>query len=208
LDKTISFQKIEVVTSTHKSNLPSKEKGHYPNTNKSIQKVYNSLPMDSLGNDDVSLSPAYLRMLKACASFYPSFITKAKVSFLAHVPQKASTFRNGLSKLRTIGAIENSGNGVICTERGLSITGPVEEVPSDPEYLFEMWASKLSPAYTKMFQSIYERHPNSVSKEEISEESEVPIDASTFRNGLSKLRSLGLIKNEGTELKMSEDFFE
>ena len=166
-------------------------------------------PADSYIQDgDINLSPAYLRMLKACASFYPNVITKAKVSFLAHVPQKASTFRNGLSKLRVVGAIENSGNGIVCTERGMSITGPIEEVPSDPEYLFEMWASKLSPAYTRMFQSIYESHPNSVSKDSISEISEVHIDASTFRNGLSKLRSLGLIKNEGSELKMCEDFFE
>ena len=147
-------------------------------------------------------------MLKACASFYPSFITKAKVSFLSHVPQKASTFRNGLSKLRTIGAIENSGNGVICTEIGMSIVGPIEEVPSDPESLFKMWSDRLSPAYKKMFGIIYSTYPESVSREDISDHSNVPIDASTFRNGLSKLRSLGLIKNEGDELKMSEDFFE
>jgi len=159
-------------------------------------------------NEDRSLSPAYLRILKACASFYPNTITKAKISFLSHIAQKASTFRNGLSKLRVIGAIEDSGTQIICTEIGLSITGPVEEVPSDPESLFRMWSQKLSPAYERIFKSVYDRYPNSISKEEISEETEVPIDASTFRNGLSKLRSLGLIKNEGTELKMAEDFFE
>ena len=163
-------------------------------------------PLDD--EQDKRLSPAYLRILKACANFYPNTITKAKISFLSHVAQKASTFRNGLSKLRTIGAIEDSGTQIICTEIGLSITGPVEEVPSDPESLFRMWSQKLSPAYERIFKSVYDRYPNSISKEEISEETEVPIDASTFRNGLSKLRSLGLIKNEGTELKMAEDFFE
>ncbi|KKL85604.1 hypothetical protein LCGC14_1953060 [marine sediment metagenome] len=165
----------------------------------------NSIATD---NEDKKLSPAYLRMLRACASFYPNTITKAKISFLSHIAQKASTFRNGLSKLRVIGAIEDSGTQIICTEIGLSITGPVEEVPSDPESLFRMWSQKLSPAYERILKSIYDRYPNSISKEEISEETEVPIDASTFRNGLSKLRSLGLIKNEGTELKMAEDFFE
>lgn len=172
-------------------------------------------PRENLGNDissdiddEINLSPAYMRMLKACASFYPNPITKAKISFLSNVPQKASTFRNGLSKLRTFGAIENNGSGIICTEKGIDITGPVEEVPSDPESLFKMWSVKLSPAYERMFRSVYSGYPGSISKDVISQESDVPIDASTFRNGLSKLRSLGLIRNEGYELKMHEDFFE
>ncbi len=183
----------------------------------SNQKVPISYPSSShlvtndISNDidgDTKLSPAYMRMLKACASFYPNSITKAKISFLSNVPQKASTFRNGLSKLRTIGAIENSGSEIVCTDIGTSITGPVDEIPNDPESLFTMWSQKLSPAYERMFRLVYSSYPNSISREDISEQSEVPVDASTFRNGLSKLRSLGLIKNEGSELKMSGDFFE
>lgn len=176
-------------------------------TPESNQSVTNQLLISDELDGDTRLSPAYLRMLRACVSFYPNSVSKAKISFLSHVPQKASTFRNGLSKLRTIGAIENSGGGIVCTEIGISITGPIEEIPNDPELLFRMWSEKLSPAYEKMFRCVYSNYPNSVSKEDISEESEVPIDASTFRNGLSKLRSLGLIRNEGSELKMNEDFF-
>ena len=176
----------------------------------SVQKVPISYPSSDhlVTNDDVRLSPAYMRMLKACASFYPKSITKAKISFLSHVPQKASTFRNGLSKLRTMRAIENSGNEMICTDVGNSIAGPVEDIPKDPDRLFSMWTQKLSPAYVRMFGVIFSSYPDSTSKEEISNLSDVPMDASTFRNGLSKLRSLGLIKNEGNGLKMSEDFFE
>ncbi len=88
------------------------------------------------------------------------------------------------------------------------MTATVEEVCNDPDSLFKMWTAKLSPAYTRIFNIIYSNYPRSISKEDISEGTGVPIDASTFRNGLSKLRSLGLIKNEGTELKMHEDFFE
>lgn len=189
------------------------------NTSKSIEKVSkkypiraqsvpNQVPIRDYSDEEIKLSPAYLRILKACASFYPNPITKARISFLANVPQKASTFRNGLSKLRTIGAIGNLGSKIICSDSGMEITGPVEEIPSDPDSLFKMWSERLSPAYQRILGIIYSSYPNAVSKEEISDYSNVPEDASTFRNGLSKLRSLGLIKNEGSELKMAEDFFE
>ena len=208
LGKEIPKLSLEPIKSLN--HIKFQPKIELPKVTNSNQEVPISYPSDDhlVTNDDVRLSPAYMRMLKACASFHPSSITKAKISFLSHVPQKASTFRNGLSKLRTIGAIENSGGEMICTDVGNSIAGPVEEIPNDPQRLFSMWSEKISPAYKKMFGVIFSSYPNSVSKEEISDLSDVPMDASTFRNGLSKLRSLGLIKNEGNGLKMSEDFFE
>lgn len=175
-------------------------------THKSNQPV--SSVSDREYDGEIKLSPAYRRLLKSIAMFYPEKITKAKVSILSDVPQKASTFRNGISKLKTQGLITVSGNFTGCTEKGLEIAGDIEQLPTDPEELVNMWCRKLSPAYERIFRCIIDKYPNEISKEDISYESGVPIDASTFRNGLSKIKTLGLIKIESGMVSASPEIME
>ena len=195
------IQKTREVTPQVKSSIPLREKVTFPLSNHSkIQNDY---------DDEIKLSPAYSRMLKVCASFYPESLTRSKLAILSNVPKKASTFRNGLSKLKNLGLIEVNSEIVICSEEGIDIAGEVEEIPKgNPEALLQIWVQKLSPAYSRMLNYLFSIYPNSSSREELSMNSEIPIDASTFRNGLSKLKTLGLIKVEGGELAISSDFFE
>lgn len=167
-----------------------------------------TFPVEEFEEGEVNLSPAYMRLLRNTASFYPDSITKAKLAILSDVPLKASTFRNGLSKLKTLGFIQVSNGAVKCNESGIEKAGDFPQIPSDQDELVNMWCSKLSPAYEKMFRFAVQNYPNSVSKEELSEGSEVPIDASTFRNGLSKIKTLGLIKVEGGQITASSELFE
>jgi len=189
------------------------------NTNPSIEKVLSNVPLkekvsyhdyrENLENDgETKITPAYRRMLKTVAMFYPESITKAKLSILSDVPQKASTFRNGLSSLKMRGLIIVNSGGIRCTQEGLELVGDVEEIPTDPDALVNMWSRKLSPAYARMFRCVVDKYPEQISKEDLSYESGVPIDASTFRNGLSKIKTLGLIKVEGGQISLSPEFFE
>lgn len=157
---------------------------------------------------EMKLSPAYERMLKACAMFHPNTITRVKISFLSNVPQRASTFRNGLSKLKTSGLIQQHGGDFIITEKGLDMAVEVEGLPETPEEIIKMWKSRLSPAYQRMLAAAVEVYPSEISKLDISEYSQVPIDASTFRNGMSKLKTLGLIKISGSLVTANEELFE
>lgn len=168
--------------------------------------IQDTQPIDYDG--EIKLTPAYNRILRTNAMFYPEEISKAKLSILSDIPQKASTFRNGLSKLKTMGLITVSNGSTRCTEKGLEIVGDVPEIPIDSESRVNMWCTKLSPAYERMFRFIVENYPNEISKEDLSTGSDVPVDASTFRNGLSKIKTLGLIKVESGIISASPELFE
>jgi len=210
LDKEIPKLSIEPIKSPNpikfQSQIKLKEEYSFPK--KTIVKEPESIVSNSYDEEEIKLSPAYKRMLKNSAMFYPEGITKAKLSILSDVPQKASTFRNGLSSLKTKGLIILSGGFIICTERGLEIAGEVEQIPTDTEGLVEMWCNKLSPAYERMFRCVVSKFPTEIPKEDLSFESGIPIDASTFRNGLSKLKTLGLIKIESGQISASPELFE
>lgn len=171
-------------------------------------KPYQHLVMtDPPHSEETKLSPAYLRMLKAAATFHPNQISRQKMSFLADVPINASTFRNGLSSLRTKGLVVDKGEDILITELGLNTAGDVDYLPSGSD-LIEMWKKRLSPAYQRLFSSIIEAYPSMISREEIAQNSEVPLETSTFRNGISRLNTLGLIHINGREIKAKDELFE
>lgn len=154
------------------------------------------------------LSPAFKRLLQSCAMVYPNSITRRKMAFLAEVPILASTFRNGISSLKTRGLIIPKGNDFAATEEGVQAAGDFEQMSSDPDEVIKMWKSRLSPAYQRMLTVVIEAYPNELTKQEFSEASGVPLETSTFRNGLSKLKSLGLIKSASGIVKAADELFE
>ena len=159
-------------------------------------------------NEEIKLFPAYTRMLKACAMFHPNKITKQKLAVLSDVPIKTSTFKNGLGRLSSLGLIKREGSELIATEKGLEVVGDVEELPTDTDSLLSMWKKRLFPSYYNMLIATVEAYPNSLSKEEISDISGVQLMTSTFKNGLGRLRALGLIAGIGDDIKASEELME
>jgi regulator of replication initiation timing len=158
--------------------------------------------------DEVSLRPSYTRLLKAIAMFYPEKISRSKASLLADIPQAYSTFKDGLSKLKTSGFIGVMGNDLVCTELGRSAAGEVEILPTDSESLIKVWMGHLRPAYQKIFQAALDAYPSSISRQELSIKSGVAMEKSTFKDGLGKLKTLGLISVSGDSVVASKELFE
>lgn len=157
---------------------------------------------------DVSLQPAYAKLLNTIAMFYPESVTPQKLSFMSGVQRKVSTFRNGISRLRSLGYIQDSAGGYVTTEAGYEAAGDVEPLPTDMADLRAMWRSNLQPAYQKLFDAVVEAYPHAITKEEIAEQSGIDQSVSTFRNGLSRLNSLELVVVNKNEVTASKELFE
>ncbi len=166
-----------------------------------------SMP-DVQNDEEIRLPPAYDRMLRAAAMFEPNNISYAKIAMLADVPLKSSTFRNGLSKLKSSGLLNYSNGVAKITDRGIEFLGSFERLPTDSESVIKMWMNRLAPAYGKMLKAALDSYPNPISKADMAANSGVPLETSTFRNGLSKLRTLSLISSTGDEIKAAEELFE
>ena len=224
-ENNLIIKRDEKISEILKIPLPPRRKFEYNKDKEVVPKILNHVK--SLGppttppkpgiiseineienNEEIILFPSYQRMLKACATFHPDSITKQRMSFLAEVPIQASTFRCGISKLKLLGLIRKQGEKFVITDEGLQKAVDYENLPTDSDSLISMWKNKLYPSYQKMFIAVTDIYPNTISKEEISEKSNVPIQASTFRCGISKLKLLGLIEVNGDEIKANDELFE
>lgn len=154
------------------------------------------------------LSPAWQNMLDWICAFHPKRITKQKLSFLTGTPIGVSTFRNGLSRLKTLGYITPLNNAILATDEGLKNIKEKYEIPDDHQQFLNMWYEKLSPAWARLLKVIVEKYPQEINKEDLSLESEVNIETSTFRNGLSRLNTLELIEIKGNSIKARTELFE
>jgi hypothetical protein len=65
--------------------------------------------------------------------------------------------------------------------------------PPSLSELHQLWYQKLGGTQAKMLEQIISAHPGSISREDIANALGVQSDTGTFKNNLSKLRTLGLI---------------
>lgn len=181
--------------------------------------AWSSVPQKQVQNDqvpvlvpvpeDISLPPTFMRLLNAAASYFPEPLEKNRLALLADVSRKSSTFRTGLARLRSSGLIDYQNGGVVCTKEGVDRAVDVEEIPKgDPEALLEMWTRKLPPAFRRLLKVVYDTHPQQIDKDQLAIEAEVPRTSSTFRTGLGRLRTLGLIDYKGGAVILSPSFFD
>ena len=58
-----------------------------------------------------------------------------------------------------------------------------------------------------MLRVLFDNYPNSLSREELGDYAEISSTSGTFSTYLTTLKRNGLIKVEGQEIKISEEFF-
>lgn len=150
-------------------------------------------PIISNNSEGGKLSGAWLRMLQAVKMFHPVPVSVEKISFWSDTGINKSTFKNGLSFLKSKGYIQKSDGNVILTDEGDRAAGDVEAVPKDFNTMVEIWLNKLGPSWAEMFKVVLGAYPSDVHESNISELSGVERYKSTFKNGMSRLRTLNLI---------------
>lgn len=145
-----------------------------------------------------SLQPAQRALLAAVAQF-PEGISLKRASVVAGYGANTSTMRNGASALRTAGLIEGSNELMRASDAGVSELGGVEPLPTGAE-LVDYWVAKLQPAVGRLLRVIVAAYPEAVDLETAAAEAEIDPSVSTVRNGLSRIRTLGLIHGKNTAM--------
>jgi hypothetical protein len=147
-----------------------------------------------------------MRILKACAKFYPYTVSRNRACLLAEMSPNSGSTATYLSELKSKELITNGGDGFCCTELGVKIVGDVETLPQSHESMLNMWLGKLSGKEKDMLKTLCEIYPQSLSKEGLAEKVGMAMSGS-FSTYLSTLRSNSLIKSIDGMLQASEELF-
>jgi len=138
------------------------------------------------------------RTLLAVLSQFPEGCSRQKLILLAGYSWSGST-QNALGKLRSIGAVEGSNNGIIgITEAGLSF-GPFESLPAG-EALVAHWLNfpHFGKCERQLLQCFVE-NPAGLDREKLLELSGYEWSGST-QNALGALRTAGVIVGRNNEV--------
>ncbi len=161
---------------------------------------------DHLANGSLDKGPHTL--LKVIASLHPQQVSRQRLSMLSGYSLKSSTFAVHVSTLNTRRLIEKTGDGYTITEEGLKAVGDYEPVPTDSDTVIEFWINKLDAGPAKMLKILCDHWPNSISRQQLSEQSGYSMSSSTFAVHISTLFTLKLITKPQGMLKASDALFQ
>lgn len=124
-------------------------------------------------------------------------MNKSRLGILSGYASKGGGFNNYLSSLRGKGLIHGHGDMDI-TDKGLKALGRYEPLPQG-KALLDWWANELgtNSAPGKSLLALRKFFPKAVRKEAIAKEAGYESNGGGFNNGLSKLRTLGLLEGRG-----------
>jgi hypothetical protein len=132
------------------------------------------------------------RMLQILAIWKPWTLSRKQVATLSGM-SRSGTFNTYLSKLRTLGYIEERNSDIMATDAGIAVLGG--DVPSPPTTaeLLEQWIPKLGGAGAgRMLTVLVEHYPTPMSRTELAARCGLT-KSGTFNTYLSKLRTNGLL---------------
>ena len=158
-------------------------------------------------DEEKTLKGGELRMLKVLTSRYPMAFTKSQLATFSAMSARGGSYSTYLSTLRTRGLIEEKGDLITASEKGLDYIGEVPNPPQTTEEVIEMWRSNLKGGARRMFDILIEQSPHDMTKEELGEQSEVVHTGGSFSTYLSMLRRNGLIEENQGHIKISENLF-
>lgn len=150
-----------------------------------------------------------MRMLKAAAMFHPNTISKTRMGAFSRLSHTSGSFGTYLSSLRTSGYIVGEGNEYKITDAGLNAVGDVEPLPTDPQELINLWCNIIgeSNGTARMLRVLGEHYPNEMLREELGNAVNMSSTSGSFGTYISYLRSRGLIKVTGQNVKASDELF-
>lgn len=144
------------------------------------------------GDDSGHLKTGALRLLSACAQWYPKWISASQVASLSKMKARGGSFTSYKSNLVTGGYIEVQGNQWRATEKGVSHTGlaDVGPPPSTTDEVLALWRTKLKPGAMRVLQTLIDSGEE-INQDELSARAE--IRGGSFTSYLSNLTTAGLI---------------
>jgi hypothetical protein len=148
-------------------------------------------------NGDVKLTKGELALLHALLE-KPHLRTPArKAALVSGYSVRSSTFRNILSGLRTKGLITGGRDGLMVTDEGYHAGGGQVHLPAAAGgNLAAYWLDRVGRQSMpgRVLHELLGYWPNSVAREDLAKRAGSSPDSSTYRNALSRLRTLELIE--------------
>ncbi|MCC6775607.1 MAG: DUF87 domain-containing protein [Hyphomicrobiales bacterium] len=137
------------------------------------------------------------RPLGVLASMHPAGMTEAQWAVGAGLKRKGGTWAAYVSRLRTAGRIEKRGDLWFATDQGLAdLGGDVPAMPPPGPELVEFWAGRI-PGAAPMLRYLANAYPDWMSREDLAVDLDLAASGGTFAAYLSRLRSPGLIEEDG-----------
>jgi len=166
------------------------------------------IPENNINSEEKTLTGGALRMLQVLVSRYPIKLTKVQLATFSKLKSSSGTFNTYLSLLKNKNLIINESNHFSASEEGLDYIGRDNiQPPTTSEEIIQQWRDILKGGAKRMFDVLVDNYPNSLSKEEIGELTQLTHNSGTFGTYLSILKSNNLIEIEGSNLKISENLF-
>lgn len=138
------------------------------------------------------------RVLLTVLAWQKTPIDRARLALLGGYSAKGGGFNNALSRLRTSGRVEGSGELAI-TASGRKAIGSVPAPPTGPA-LFEWWLGhpKVDTCMGASLKAL-RAAGSALSKDQLAERAGYKANTGGFNNALSRLRTLGLVYGKGRE---------
>lgn len=154
----------------------------------------NRAPASDLGAGRTLSGPEQkiLDTLRSFEALGLSSMKRPNLAALVGYAASTKSYVNALSSLRTAGLIDYDTGSVRLSEAGRVHAAPVSTPPSR-QALIDAWMKMLSGPAQTMLRFLLSRHPDKVERWELASVCNYAESTKSFVNGLSRMRSLGLI---------------
>lgn len=155
---------------------------------------------------DSSLSGSPRSILIVLAEAGGAALSDRVIAARAGVSRRKSTFRNAMSTLRGKGYIEGSNTSPSITQAGLDALGDYEALPSG-RALVEHWLREVGRESSegRLLLALLDNYPDWVHHADLSEMTGIDRTKSTYRNAMSRLKSLDLVTADRLQATVNEE---
>jgi hypothetical protein len=132
--------------------------------------------------------------------------TYSQLAVLSGYSRRSSGFSNSVSKLRVAGMVEGGRGSLEITPLGARVAGDVGELPTGVD-LLGYWVRRLGKCEASLLNTIYRYRR--ATRDELALLAGYSPTSSGFANGLSTLRTLGLVTGpKGGDVEVTDVFDE
>jgi hypothetical protein len=122
--------------------------------------------------------------------------------------RSGGTWGTYVSRLRMAGRIAEQGDIFYATEQGIAdLGGDIPTMPPPGPQLVDFWARKIKAA-SKLLRYLADQYPNFITREELGSALSLSTAGGTFGTYLSRLRTPGLIEEQGDQLRAAPQLME
>lgn len=155
---------------------------------------------------DTTLGRCEKAILETLAKFQKP-CSKIKIGIFAGYSSKSGGFSNSISKLKNAGYVIATNGDLEITQSGAEQVVFVKPLPDTNDEILSFWINKVGRCSGEILKVVVPVYPNSISKEDVAAQANYSANSGGFSNGISKLRTLGLVDYSNGQLKATEDMF-